>query len=260
MSKKKTEKSVKIFGLDISGTSWDRVLKRIFDQRKKTLIVATVNPEFIMETRVNQRFKEVLQKADLVVADGWGLVWAVRWLKGKRIERIAGHELVERILRRANERGEKVFLLGAGKGVAERAGERMKLVYPRLKLAWSEGAKNVRQESKEERGLVLAKINAFEPDYLLVAYGYPWEEMWLERNRAYLKVRVAMGIGGVLDEWAGVVKPAPRWMDRVGLRWLWRLGMQPRKRWRRVMKVVGFGVMVVGVWLDSKLKIQKSKL
>ncbi len=219
------------------------------------LHVVTVNPEFVMEARGNERFRRVLTQAELKVADGWGVVWGVQWLTGKKIERIAGHELVERVLERANEKEEKVFLLGAMPGVAEKAAERMREVYPGLKIAWYEGSRNIRRERREEMGLTLAKINAFEPDYLLVAYGSPWQDIWIEENRPYLRARVAIGVGGVLDEWAGVVRRCPRWLDRVGLKWLWRLVHQPW-RWRRVMRVVGFGVMVVLV----KLKIKNEKV
>ena len=255
MRKKKIEKSVKIFDIDISGTSWDRVLKRVFGKRKKMLHIATVNPEFIMEARGNERFRQVLEQTEVKVADGWGVVWAIRWLKGEKIERIAGHELVERILERASQKGEKVFLLGAMPGVAEKAAKRMMEVYPRLKIVWYDGSRNVQRERREEVGLTLAKINAFEPDYLLVAYGSPWQDIWIERNRPYLRVRVAIGVGGVLDEWAGVVRRCPRWLDRIGLKWLWRLVHQPW-RWKRIMRVVGFGVLVGLI----KLKTQSAKL
>ena len=225
------------------------MLKRIFAQRKNLLHVATVNPEFVMEARKNKMFRKALEKTDLKVADGWGVVWGIRILQGVRVERVSGYDLVERILEKANEKREKVFLLGAMPGVARKAADEMRKVYSKLKIGWCEGARDVRRERREEMGLTLAKINAFEPDYLLVAYGSPWQDIWIEENRSYLRVRVARGVGGVLDEWAGVVRKCPRWLDRVGLKWLWRLILQPW-RWKRVMRVFRFGMLVM--W--SKLR------
>ena len=259
MKKKKTVKSVNILGLNISGTNWDGVLKRVFLKRKKMLHVMTINPEFVMEARVNQRFKMVLGQAELKVADGWGVVWAVGLLKGIKIERISGLSLVEKILKRADEKKEKVFLLGAMPGVAAKAAMMIKKVYPNLKIDHFEGSKNVRRERKEEMGMTLAKINSFEPDYLLVAYGSPWQDIWIEENRPYLRVRVAMGVGGVLDEWAGVVKRCPKWLDKIGLKWLWRLGWQPW-RWRRVGKVFGFAGLVGWEWLRLRIGGGKIKI
>lgn len=248
---KKIDKSVKIFDIEISGTSWEGVLKKVFARRKKMLHLMTVNPEFVMEARNNQKFKQVLEKADLKVADGWGVVWAVRLLNGRKIERISGYDLVKRILKRAEEKKEKVFLLGAMPGIAERAAKEMKRVYPRLKINYYEGARDVKREKREEMGLTLAKINAFEPDYLFVAYGSPWQDIWIENNRSYLRVRVAMGVGGVLDEWAGVVRRCPQWLDRVGLKWLWRFGHQPW-RWKRILRVFEFGALVLRKWGAGK--------
>ncbi len=244
MNEKKIDKSVKIFDVIISGTDKDRVLKRIFSRRKKMLQVVTVNSEFVMEARENKSFRRVLNQADLAVADGWGVVWAAKILAGRKIDRITGHWLAEKILARANLKKERVFLLGGKPGVVELAIKEMKKRYPGAELAGWSGARRAVAETREERGVTLAKINAFQPDYLLVAYGYPIEEEWIARNRAYLKVRVAIGVGGVVDEWAGVVKRTPSWVDEVGGRWLWRLAHQPW-RWRRILRVLKFGVVVV---------------
>lgn len=210
------------------------------------LHVATVNSEYVIEARANTRFAKILAQC-YTVADGWGVVWASQIL-GKRlqrpVERVSGVELVEEILKLADLRGEKVFLLGAKPGIAEKAAAAMENAYPRVVLAWFEGARTVAVEANEEASMTIAKINGFEPDYLLVAYGSPWQDMWIEENRPYLRTRVAMGVGGVLDEWAGVVAICPAWLDGVGLKWLWRVFHEPW-RWRRVLKVFYFATLVL---------------
>lgn len=240
---KKTDKSVEIMGVTIFGTLKSQVLKKIWLQRKEMLHVATVNPEYIMEARTNEKFREVLKKC-LTVADGHGVMWALRLAQSKLVERVSGIDLSEEILKHAQLNNEKVFLLGGREGVAEQAVLKMSQKYPGLQIYSYSGAKTVKVEKDEEASMTIAKINGISPDYLLVAYGSPYQDLWIEENRPYLRVRVAMGVGGTLDEWAGVVKSCPDWIDQIGMKWLWRLAHEP---WRfgRVLKVLSFGCMVL---------------
>lgn len=236
---KRTDKSIEICGVPIYGTQIVQVLRKVWLQRKEMLHVATVNPEYIMEARRNHKFRNILAQC-LTVADGHGVVWALN----NRVERISGVELVREILRHAEAKGEKVFLLGARHLVAERAARAMSQKYPGVNLAWYEGAQTVRLEKSEEASMTIAKINGFEPDYLLVAYGSPYQDIWIEENRPYLRVRVAIGVGGTLDEWAGLVAPCPDWIDVIGFKWLWRVAHEPWRA-RRVAKALGFGLLVL---------------
>lgn len=246
---KRIDQSVEIMGVKIVGTQKNQVLSKIWLQRKEMLHVATVNPEFVMEARENKIFAECLDKC-LTVADGWGVVWAHRIVCSMQysvcsnhLERISGSELAMEMVAHAAANNEKVFLLGAAEGVAEQAALNLSKIYPQLQISWFSGAQTVRVEKNEEASMTIAKINAYEPDYLLVAYGSPWQDLWIEENRPYLRVRVAMGVGGVFDEWAGLIKLPPAWVDEIGLKWLWRLIAQPW-RWRRIAKVLKFGFLV----------------
>lgn len=242
----KIDKSIEIFGVTITSTRKVDLLKKIWLQRKGMLHIATVNPEYIMEARRNNKFKEILSQC-LTVADGHGIVWALRLLavaQGKLVERVSGVELVDEILAHANEKMEKVFLLGAATGVAEKAALLMGKKYPNARFSSYSGAQTVKVEKDEEASMTIAKINGFEPDYLFVAYGSPWQDLWIEENRPYLRVRVAVGVGGTLDEWVGVVAPCPKWIDQLGLKWLWRLIHEP-SRWGRIMRVIQFGLLVL---------------
>ena len=243
VSDKKMDKSVQIFGVTIFGTQMRQVLSKVGLQRKEMLHIATVNPEYIMEARGNSQFREILAHC-LTVADGHGVVWALRLAQGKQIERISGVELAEEILKLADERGEKVFLLGAQTGIAEKAALEMASKYPHAHFMSYAGAQTVKVEKSEEASMTIAKINGFEPDYLMVAYGSPWQDIWIEENRPYLRVRVAMGVGGTLDEWAGVVANCPARMDKIGLKWMWRVLHEPW-RWKRVLKVFQFTALVL---------------
>lgn len=252
---KKADESIEILGVVISGSRMNRVLSKMRISRKEMLHVATVNPEYIMEARSNPKFKSILSQC-LTVADGHGIIWGNKILNPKfsnsqmgSIDRISGTELVGEILTHAHQKGEKVFLLGAADGVAEKAASEMSTKYPGLQMYWYEGARTVRLEKDEEASMTIAKINSISPDYLLVAYGSPWQDTWIEENRPYLRVRVAMGVGGVFDEWAGVVKVCPDWIDRLGMKWVWRVVHEPW-RWRRILRVWQFGFLVI--WLRLK--------
>lgn len=240
---KKTDKNEQILGVTLFGTHKSEVLRKLGLQRKEMLHIATVNAEFVMEARRNIRFAKVLSNC-YTTADSWGVVWGMRILDGVIVERVSGVEIVELILQRADQKGEKVFLLGAKAGVAEKAAFEMAKKYPEVKYGWYEGAKTVTVEKSEEASMTIAKINGFEPDYLLVAYGSPWQDIWIEDNRPYLRVRVAVGVGGTLDEWAGTAARCPAWLDRMGGKWVWRLLHEPW-RWKRVIKVFQFGFLVL---------------
>ena len=244
---KKIDTPIEIYGVSISGTRRSEVLKKMWLQRKEMLHVATVNPEYVMEARRNPVFSNMLAQC-LCVADGHGIVWASKILKHKfsnsQIERISGTELVVEILERAHRHDESVFLLGAAPGVAEAAAQAMVKRYPGLRVSWYEGAKSVVVEKNEEASMTIAKINGISPDYLLVAYGSPSQDLWIEENRPYLRVRVAMGVGGALDEWAGIVKLCPAWIDAIGFKWMWRIMHEPW-RLKRVLRVFHFGLLVL---------------
>lgn len=249
---KKTDNSVQILGVAVTGTQKDRVLSKIKLQRKNLFHIATVNPEFVMEARRSRQFAQVLARCDLTVADGWGIVWGVRLTTGREIARISGVEMVDSILDHANSQHKKVFLLGARAGVAQLAAKNIASQYPALEIAWYAGARSVAVEASEEASMTIAKINAFEPDYLLVAYGSPWQDIWIEENRQYLRVGLAMGVGGTLDEIAGVVPRCPNWLDRMGLKWLFRLMTQPWRA-RRILRVVQFGGLVIMQMVKEKI-------
>jgi len=243
---KKIDSSIEIMGVSLSGTRRSEVLKKIWVLRKKMLHVATVNSEYMMRAREDIAFARVLDNC-ITVADGYGVVWANKILDVRRqnlVERISGVELVEEILQHASQKEEKVFLLGAAIGVAEKAAFKMSKKYPGLQISWYEGAQSIALEKAEEASMTIAKINAYEPAYLLVAYGMPHQDLWIEENRPYLRVRVAMGVGGVLDEWAGVVAPCPAWVDKIGMKWAWRVAHEPW-RWRRILRIFQFGLLVL---------------
>ena len=187
-------------------------------------LVATVNPEFVMRARVDQDFARVLESADLCLADGSGVVWAAR-RQGCEIRKpVTGVDLIAPLAALCARRHFRLFLLGAAEGVAADLASRLRAEHPGLEVASHAGSPAVPSDAE-----TIAIIKKFRPHVLLVAYGHPNQELWIDRMRDSLGVPVAMGVGGAFDYLTGRVPRAPAWMRHAGLEWLFRLIRQP---WR----------------------------
>ncbi|MBI3360461.1 MAG: WecB/TagA/CpsF family glycosyltransferase [Chloroflexi bacterium] len=208
--------------------------------------ICTANPEFVMAAQSDDEFRFILNRADLVLPDGIGLIWASTWLAATRNsqsafrERVAGSTLTWKACELAARRGWRVYFLGAAEGVAARAAEILREKYPSLNVAGT-FAGSPRVEDEDE---IVERVRAAAPQILLVAYGAPQQDKWIARNSARLGVPVMMGVGGALDFIAGVAARAPDWMQKLGLEWFHRLLHQPW-RWRRMMALPKFAVKIL---------------
>lgn len=187
--------------------------------------IVTANPEILLLAQRDAAYRAALGAADLVLADGVGDLLAARIL-GKRLpERVAGADLVPLLLQRLAARGGSVFLYGARPGVAERAGLRLRQAYPGLRVSgWEQGY------LADEAPLWCA-LDRARPELLLVALGAPRQELWMAENRGRTGA-VMIGVGGLLDLFAGDAVRAPPAWRRAGLEWLWRMLREPRRIWR----------------------------
>jgi len=202
--------------------------------------ICTVNPEFIMDAQADPAFAAALARADQRVPDGVGVLWAAQRQGVALAERVTGSDGIYRICAAAAAQGWRVFLLGAAPGVAATAAQRLAAIYPGLVIVGAYAGSPTDEDWPE----IAARLAAARPDVLLVAYGHPRQDLWIDRHRGELPAHVAMGIGGALDFAAGVAQRAPRWMQRLGLEWLHRLIRQPW-RWRRMLKLPRFVVAVL---------------
>ena len=213
---------------------------RMVEDGGSNRLVATVNPEFVMRARVDEQFHQALESAELCLADGIGVVWAMRRQGCPQYERVSGSDLVPRLAGLCAERGWRLFLLGSRPGVAAEAARRLEAGHPGLCVA----GVHVGSPHPEDDEEALRLIRAARPDVLLVAYGSPQQELWICRNRARLDVPVAIGVGGTFDFLAGRVRRAPVWLRRAHLEWLWRLALQPaRVRRMAVLPVYALAVL-----------------
>lgn len=228
-------RQIRILGVRIDDVTEQEALVHIVDwiAADKPHQLVTVNPEFVIEARRNSAFQRVLAAADLATADGFGIMLAARWRRMPLRERVTGIGLSHRIAEHAAQKGWRIFLLGAAPGIAEQAAAVLEASYPGLHIVGCYPG----SPHPEEEESIRSRIRAAKPHVLLVAYGHPAQDLWIARNQPLLRVPVAIGIGGSFDEIAGVVPSAPQWMQRLGLKWLYRLMTQPQ-RWRRIVNAV----------------------
>lgn len=187
--------------------------------------VVTLNPEMIMAAQRDPELRAVLEESALVVADGIGVVWASRVLGTPVPERIAGIDLASQLIAEAAHQGRSVALVGGQPGVADEAARRLREKHPALRVS----AAFHGYFSEAEGESVVARVAEAAPDLLLVGLGAPKQELWIHRNLRRLNARVAMGVGGALDIFAGRARRAPVAWQRLGLEWAYRLLRQP---WR----------------------------
>jgi N-acetylglucosaminyldiphosphoundecaprenol N-acetyl-beta-D-mannosaminyltransferase len=205
-------------------------------------IVATVNPEFIMRAQREHEFARVLESADLCLADGTGVVWAARRLGCSMSGPVTGTDLVAPLAATCARRGFRLFLLGAAPGVAAELASTWRMKYPDLEVEAHPGSPDPASDDE-----TLRLIHDHRAQVLLVAFGAPKQELWIDRLKDRLGVSVAIGVGGAFDYLTGRVPRAPVWMRRAGLEWLYRLFNQPwRIRRMAVLPVYAFKVLSAG--------------
>jgi N-acetylglucosaminyldiphosphoundecaprenol N-acetyl-beta-D-mannosaminyltransferase len=224
----------------ITYADWLELIDRWVNDGARVHHVCTINPEFIMIAQQDSNFRNILNRADLCVPDGVGLLWAARYQDTPLPQRVTGSDGVPIIAARAAERGWKLFFLGAAPGVADQAADILRAQHPGLQIVGTYSGSPARAE---EDGLV-ARINQSGADILFVAYGAPEQDKWIARNTPRLQVKMAMGVGGAFDFIAGVLPRAPLGMQRWGLEWLYRLYLQPW-RIRRMLRLPRFVLAVL---------------
>lgn len=273
--------TTEILGVQVHCITMPQALASVVEliRSRKNHYIVTPNPEFVMYAATHPWFKEVVNGASLSLADGIGLLWAAKYLSlplttipGLRQvqeflqwlftgaatvlfpsylnvipERITGADMVWEISKLASERNYRIFILGAGPGVAMKAAQIMQQMYPRLNVV--EVMVGPPYESEEE---VLRAIQQTRPQIIFLAFPASGQMKWVRDFLPHLEDTIAMGIGGALDFIAGTAainaeatndtpaKRAPQWMQNRGLEWLYRLFTQPWRKDRIKTATLGF--------------------
>ena len=223
---------VKILGVNVDSVTMAQAIAQIENliSARKNSIVATANAEMLLMATHDDELKNILNSAELVVADGAGTVWAAHHLGYEMPERVAGFDLVQELMKISPTHDYKIFLFGAAPSIADKAKLKAEQLYPGIKIV---GVRNGFFTATDEPEII-AQIKKSSPDILLVALGVPKQEKFLAKYKSELNVPVSIGVGGTFDVMAGVVKRAPLWMQKLKLEWLFRAMLQPSRAGRLI--------------------------
>jgi N-acetylglucosaminyldiphosphoundecaprenol N-acetyl-beta-D-mannosaminyltransferase len=234
--------TLNILGVDIDNVTMEQALDKIksFISKEGVHAIYTPNAEIMMDAKNDAHMRGILNQADLLVADGAGVVLASRILGKNLPEKVSGIDLTRLSFGMQFDRKVRYFLFGSKPGVAEEAGKNLLELYPNIEIAGCRNGYFTEAETPE----IINRINSSNADILLVALGAPKQEMWIHENKSKLRVRVCIGVGGSLDVFAGKVKLAPDFFRNNGLEWLYRLYKEPW-RFKRMLKLPKFIFLAV---------------
>lgn len=193
---------------------------------------ATANVDFVVQALNDVELRRILTNADLVLCDGMPLVWASRFLGNPLPERVTGSDLVPQLLGEAERKGWRVFFLGGTEESVAQAAENVRARHPKLQLVgtYSPPFKPLLEMDHED---IVRRVRETRPDILLVAFGCPKQEKWINMQFRKAGVPLSIGVGATIDFLAGTVRRAPLWMQRTGLEWIFRVLQEPRRLFRR---------------------------
>ncbi len=241
---------IDIHGVRLDNVTMDEALDQVLEMLNGSTAqkIFTPNAEIIMQAQRDDGLKELLNKADLLVADGAGVVLASKILGRRLKEKVSGVDLVKRILINTDRRITSFYIFGGKPGVSEQASINILSEFPRANIV---GFRNG-YFSEEESPEIIHQINASKAEILLVGLGVPKQEKWINEHIHELKCKVVMGVGGTIDVLAGTASLAPEFMRKAGLEWLFRLIKEPH-RYKRMMDLPRFMI------LTYKTKMRKKK-
>lgn len=232
-----------ILSCDIDDISLQEAITQALSltSRRSGAYVVTPNSRIVLDSRNDPRLRQAIKEAAISLPDGIGTVISSRIIGTPISGRVAGIDFASAMLAALSERGGSVFLLGGEEGTAERAVDRLGKLYPGLVFA---GCNNGFFDKSEER-LIIERINAASPDFLMVCLGSPKQELWMHAHAVDLSVGVMAGLGGTIDVFAGTIERAPLAWRRCGLEWLYRTIKEP---WR-LKKAAGLPhILAASVW------------
>lgn len=214
---------------------------------KRPHYLATANVDFVVQALNDVELRRILLGAHLVLCDGMPLVWASRLLGNPLPERVTGSDMTPLLLKVAEDRGYRIFLLGSTEESLERAIVNIREKHPRLEIAGSL-APPFKPLLEMDHAGICRVVREARPDILIVAFGCPKQEKWINMHYLGLQVPVSIGVGATIDFMAGTVRRAPRWMRQSGLEWVWRILQEPRRLFGRYMR---------DLWLFSRAILQQ---
>lgn len=210
-----------------------RTVKNVIKKQKKIYIcVAAVH--LIMEAQKDKKLLEGIQKANIITPDGMPLVWLSKLYGNTKASRIYGPNLTLMLCKLAQQYSFTVFLLGGAIGQSAILKKKLKKQFPGLQVVGTQDTP-IRPIPAQENDTIINDINTVKPDIVFVGLGCPNQELWMIQNREKISASVLIGVGAAFDFITHTVRQAPKWMQNIGLEWLFRLIQEPRRLWKRYL-------------------------
>jgi N-acetylglucosaminyldiphosphoundecaprenol N-acetyl-beta-D-mannosaminyltransferase len=234
-----------VLGYNFVNNSMDELMNELeirISNSHKTFIV-TANPEILTYAHSNPSYERTLKRANYIIPDGAGIIMASKILGNSLQERLAGFDLMERLLHLSNQKKLSIYFLGAKPKVIKLAVENIKYKYPNINIAGYYHGYFKDGENKR----IIATIKRKNPDIVLVGLGFPKQEKWISENSENFNKGIFIGLGGCFNVWAGVAKRAPKiWRD-LNMEWLYRVFKQPS----RAKRIIAIPIFLNRVFINK---------
>ena len=232
-----TSQRIPLFGIEIDSVQMPQAVARIYEWLRDDAgcrYVVTPNVDHTVILQQHAELRAAYAGAGLVLADGFPVVLASKLVGRPLPALVPGSDLVPALFTAAAEHhGVKVYLLGAGPGVAERAAERIQQRWPAVNVVGCYSPPLGFEHDDAENARIIAQVNAAQPDLLVLGFGAPKQELWIAKHQAQLQAKCALCVGATIDFLAGEKRRAPVWMRRLRLEWLHRVASEPRRLFKR---------------------------
>ena len=223
---------IDIFGIKMQNLSMKEALDRIhgiiMDGRQSE--VYFVNADCLNKVFIDKDYYSILSASTMVFPDGSGINLAGKMLGSPLKDNINGTDMLPYLCEMAQKESFRIFLLGAAEGVADAMRDRLISQYPHLQIC---GTRNGYFDPEHQIESVIQEINAARPHILLVAFGAPLQEKFIQRYKDKIQANILMGVGGLFDFYSGRIARAPIWMRQIGFEWIFRLMQEPKRMWKR---------------------------
>lgn len=228
------------------------VLDNKITNSKKTFVV-TANPEIITYASTHSSYETVIKGSDYITPDGVGIIMASKILGNPLKERLAGFDLMERLLQLSDKKKLSIYFLGTKPNIIDLTVANIQKKYPHIHIA---GFHHGYFKNEEEK--IISEIQQQNPDIVFVGLGFPKQEKWISKNIPHFNRGIFIGVGGCLNVWAGVDKRAPKVWRKLNIEWLYRVIQQP-SRAKRILAIPVFLNQVLNVKYKTLLRPKNSK-